>query len=233
MTEEEKASFLALLRAGNEPPKAAEMVQSGYTASMFRRLTNEKSRDYDPFFAAEYLRARAEGRQRYDPVRAESNQPRTTTLSGHVKANYLTDEMLQQFLEFVADGVHITKAAEELEPKTSLTQINRRAAKDPLFAEAYAVAKEQGYPAFKERLRAEAIRQAFAGDYKALRDQLLVHDEDFRKVLLAQKHEISGGDAAIRLIAEKALPELPKEMLEQLISGLEQRQIGTGEDIAA
>ena len=77
-----------------------------------------------------------------------------------------------------------------------------------------------------QRLRDEAIRQAYNGDYKALRDQLLIHDHEFRKVLLAQKHEISGsGGEAIRLLAEKALPELPTEMIHQLVEHIERKEL--------
>jgi hypothetical protein len=195
---------------------------------MFRRLTNEGNPHYDPVFAADYLRARAEGRQKQTPT-VPSAQPRTTTLSGHLKAKYITEEMLELFLELIGNGIPMKAAAEQLEPKTSLSQIHKRALRDPSFTEQYAKAKEQGYPIFKENLRAEAVRQAMNGDYRALRDQLLVHDEQFREILLAQKHEIGGpGGDAIRLLAQQALPDLPPEILEQLISSLGQRQENGG-----
>lgn len=233
-TPEEKETFLALIRVGHDSAQAARLVNQEYTGSMFRRLTNESSTSYDPDFAAEYLRARAEGGRNDKQNRDLASRPRTTTMSGHVKANYLTPEMLDQFLESVSNGVPLVKACDEIEPKTSLTQISRRANRDPEFAQAYADAKEAGYPVFIENLRNEAIRQAYNGDYRALRDQLLIHDPEFRRVLLAQKHEISGtGGEAIRLLAEKALPELPTEKIKELVKYIEDKQLGKGKAEAA
>lgn len=224
ITTEDKSTFIALIRAGHDAATAARMVNQEYTATMFRRYSNESSERYDPEFTADYLRARAESGREQGVADEERSKPRTTTLSGHVKSKYITPEMLEVFLEHVSNGVPLLKAVEAVEPKTSMTQITRRVNRDPEFAKAYADAKEVGYPVFVENLRAKAIQLAYEGDYRALRDQLLVHDPDFRKVLLTQKHEISGsGGEAIRLLAEKALPELPKEMVQQLIQHIEQK----------
>ena len=227
---EEKESFLALIRVGHDAATAARMVNPELTASMFRRLANETAVHYDPDFASEYLRARADGARDGFHRKSHSGQPRTTTLAGHVKAAYLTSEMLDGFLEQVSMGVPLTQAVETLDPKTSLTQLQRRANRDGEFAQRYADAKEEGYPIFVQRLKDEAIRAAYNGDYRALRDQLLIHDKEFRKVLLAQKHEISGaGGEAIRLLAERALPDLPTEMIHQLVEHIEQKQLSNGE----
>lgn len=224
-TQHEKEQFLALLRTGTDPTEAAQLVGADYTASMFRRITNEGNPLYDAKFAADYVRARAEGRQKRAPDQAPRAEPRTTTLSGHLKAKYITEEMLEQFIDDIANGVRMKHAADRLEPKTSLSQIHKRALRDPSFADAYATAKEQGYPIFRENLRAEAVRLAFAGDYKALRDQLLIHDPEFREVLLTSKHEIGGpGGEALRTLVQKALPDLPDEIMEQMIQGIEERR---------
>lgn len=225
MTDQEKHEFITHLKAGKAPPEAAAAVNADYTASMFRRLTAEKSRDYDPFFAAEYLRARAEGR-RNAPPRPESGKPRTTTLSGHVKADYLTPEMLEQFCEYVATGVPAPDAAQLIEPKTTLTQINRRAAKDLEFADDYAKAKETGYPAFQEGLRSIIHRMAENGDYRAARDLAIIHLPEFREAFLTRKTEVMGGTTnEIRLLVQTVFPELPDADLDKLITTVEQRQL--------
>lgn len=233
MTDEEKRDFCVYLRAGKSPPEAAEAVNPSYTASMFKRFTNEQSREYDPFFAAEYLRARAEGRQ-LAPARPPTGKPRTTTLQGHVKAEYITDEMLDQFIEYLEAGVPAHDAALLLEPKTTITQINRRAAKDTIFADQYAEAKKQGYPNFQEGLRATIYRMAESGDYKAARDLAIIHLPEFREAFLTKKTEIMGGlNNELKVLVQQVFPELPDSELEHLIQTVEQRQLGPGDDIAA
>jgi len=202
------------------------MVHPEYTASTFKRLTGESNPNYDIEFAAEYLRARADGAPLRRKHNGEQAKPSPTTAAGFVKAAYITPEMIEQFLDAVSSGVPIVQACEAVEPKTSLSQLHRRANKDPEFAKAYADAKEDGYPLFVQKLKDEAVRQAYNGDYRALRDQLLIHDKEFRKVLLASKHEITGADGeAIKLLAQKALPDLPPAMLDALIETMETRQI--------
>jgi len=230
ITQEEKDLFLGWLRQGKAPPEAAELVSADYTASMFRRLTAEKSRDYDPFFAADYLRARAEGRK--NMVRPESGKPRTTTLSGHIKADYITPEMLEQFCEYIESGVPAHDAALLLEPKTTITQINRRALKDDQFNEAYGEALKVGYPAFQEGLRSTIRRMADNGDYKAARDLAIIHLPEFREAFLTKKTEIMGGlTNELRVLVQQVFPELSDGDLEMLISTVEQRQLESGEVI--
>jgi len=226
----DKDAFLDYLRIGKSPPQAANLVNEAYTASMFRRLLSEKSTDYDPFFAAEYLRARAEGRSKSEP-RAESGKPRTTTLSGHVKADYLTPEMLDQFCEYIETGVPAHDAAQLLEPKTTITQVNRRAAKDEEFATQYGEAKQKGYPVFQEGLRATIQKMAESGDYRAARDLAIIHLPEFRESFLTKKTEVMGGTTnEIRLLVQQVFPELSDNDLDMLISNVEKRQIGPGED---
>jgi hypothetical protein len=228
VSEEEKAEFCAYLRAGKTPPEAAALVNEHYTGSMFRRYCNEQSRDYDPLFAAEYLRAQAEGR-RYQ-TRPPGGRPRTTTLSGHVKADYLSDEMLEQFCEYVEAGVPSHDAAQLLDPKTTITQINRRAKKDAAFAERWGEAREQGYPAFQEGLRSTIKRMADTGDYRAARDLAIIHLPEFREAFLTRKTEIMGGTSnEIKLLVQQVFPELSDGDLDKLIDTVEQRQLGPGD----
>lgn len=228
MNDEEKTSFLTWLKAGKTPPEAAMLVNEQYTASMFRRLCSEKSREYDPFFAADYLRARAEGRQNM-PAR-DSGKPRTTTLSGHIKSDYLTSEMLEQFCEYVETGVPAHDAATLIEPKTTITQINRRAAKDPEFAAMYGEAKQNGYPMFQEGLRSTIKRMADTGDYRAARDLAIIHLPEFREAFLTKKTEIMGGTTSeLKVLVQQVFPELSDNDLDMLIDHVEQRQIGPGD----
>jgi len=230
VTEEEKDTFLTWLRAGKSPPEAAELTHDGYTASMFRRMLSEKSRDYDPFFAADYLRARAEGREKAPP-RVNASKPRTTTLSGHVKADYLTPEMLEQFCEYIEAGVPMKDAAELLDPRTTLTQIHRRAQKDAQFAEQYGEAKKLGYPNFQEGLRATIQRMADNGDYRAARDLAIIHLPEFREAFLTKKTEIMGGTSnELKVLVQQVFPELSDNDLDMLIDHVEQRQLPPGED---
>lgn len=224
ITQVEKDLFLGLLRAGHKPPEAAQKVSSEYTASMFKHLVNEDGANYDPEFAANYLRARAEGRAE-QPKNSPAAPPRTTTGSGHIKAMYLSEEMLEDFLEEVSNGIPISQAVINITPKTTLTQINRRAHRDPVFAEAYAKAREEGYPIFQERLRGAVVRAGFDGEYRALRDLATIHLPEFQQ-LLTHKHEISNMTSVdVRVFAERVLPDLPSEMIDQIIGELEKRVI--------
>lgn len=230
MNDADKETFLTWLRAGKSPPEAAALTGDGYTASMFRRLLSEKSRDYDPFFAADYLRARAEGREKAPP-RVDAGKPRTTTFTGHVKAAYLTPEMLEQFCEYIEAGVPMKDAAELLEPKTTLTQINRRAQKDVEFAEQYGEARKLGYPNFQEGLRATIQRMADNGDYRAARDLAIIHLPEFREAFLTKKTEIMGGTTnELKVLVQQVFPELSDNDLDMLIDHVEQRQLPPGED---
>jgi len=230
-TEEEKQRFLQYIRGGDDRATAAWRINPEYTGTMFRRIMNS-SKYYDAEFAAAYEQA-VEERGPLDPERPQiwSGGRRDTigstmTLSGHTRGIYLTNDQLEQFLELVRDGVMASAAAKQIDPPTSVTQINRRANRDQDFADAFRIAKEEGYTAYKEDLRAEATRQAFAGDYRALKDQMLMHLEEAR-ALMTSKHEITGLDGgAIRMLAEKHFADLPPEMLDEMIRTLEQRELG-------
>lgn len=174
--------------------------------------------------------AAVEERGDLDPDRErpfdDPNTPSTVTANGFTKGRFLTDKQLADFLDLVRDGTQAATAAGMIDPPTSITQINRRATKDPEFASSFREAKEEGYLAYKDNLRAEATRQAFAGDYRALRDQMLIHLEEAR-ALMTSRHEVGGLDGgAIRLLAERHFSELPREMLDEMIKTLEERELG-------
>jgi hypothetical protein len=207
---------------------------------MFKRMVNpQASKHYDPKFAADYDDAIEERGpvdqdrpQIWSGGRRQDGQQHTTS-GGYTKSLYLTHDQLEQFLDLVRAGVLISAAARQIDPPTSITQINRRAARDSDFAESFREAKEEGFDAFKEDLRAEAVRQAFSGDYRALKDQMLMHLPE-AKTLMTTKHEVTGLDGgAIRMLAEQVFSDLPPEMLESLIAEVEkqeeQKQIGPGD----
>jgi len=230
-SEEEKERFLEYIRQGDDRATAAWRINPDYTGSMFRSMCNPHSpRNYDTEFARAYEEAVA-ARGPLDPDRFQvwsaERESNPLTPSGFVKAMHLTEEQLDTFLELVRDGVQAWTAAGMLDPKTSITQINRRASKDPGFAEEYREAREEGYTSYKESLRSEATRQAFAGDYRALRDQMLIHLDEARQALTTNRHELGGLDGtAIRLFAERNFSDLPPEIMDEMIKALEKREFG-------
>jgi hypothetical protein len=227
---EEKQRFLEYIRGGDDRATAAARTNPEYTGTMFRRLCNERNdKLYDHEFAVEYEKAVIE-RGPLDPnrqrVRADQESPRTTTASGYTRWTALTEEQIERFLELVQEGVPAAAAARNCDPPTTITQMHRLRDSDARFAERFRVAKSEGYQAYKDDLRAEARRQAFAGHYPALRDQIMMHLEEAKK-LMTSRHEIGGLDgAAIRVLAEQEFADLPKELLDQVIRELERKELG-------
>lgn len=231
-TPEEKERFLEYIRDGDDRATAAWRINPDYTGTLFRKMTNpHSSKYYDPVFATAYEEA-VEERGPVDRDRPQiwSEGKRTTsrevTSTGHTKGVYLSNDQLGHFLDLVREGTMASAAARLLDPPTTITQINRRAHKDPDFADAFREAKEEGYATYKEDLRAEATRQAFAGDYRALKDQMMIHLEEAR-ALMTSKHEVTGLDGgAIKMLAERHFSDLPPEMLEEMIRTLEEKELG-------
>lgn len=227
---EEKERFLQYIRDGDDRATAAWRINPEYTGSMFRSMCSSRSpRSYDADFAAAYDEA-VDERGPLDPLRPQiwsgARESRTTTASGLTKAGHLTNDQLEDFLDFVREGVQAWTAAASIDPPTSMTQINRRVTKDADFAREYRQAREEGYPAYQDSLRAEAQRQAFAGDYRALKDQMLMHLEEAR-ALMTSRTEITGPDgAALKLVAEH-FPGLPPEMLDEMIRMIEEKEFGS------
>jgi hypothetical protein len=218
----DRAAFLDRIRQGDNRKAAAESV--GHFGSHFRRLTSPKSAYYDEEFAQAYIAACEERDEKYgDSWEHRAAEPQRTTRQGFIRADYLGEEEIDLFIEQVSNGVPAVHAAQAV--GTSMTQINRRAARDKDFDRALEQAKLDGYPVFKDKLRSEAVRLAFTGDYRALRDLLLVHADEYR-VLTTQRHEISGPDGeAMRILAQTHLPSLPPELLDQVIEHLERAAI--------
>lgn len=229
-TPEEKQRFLQYIREGDDRATAAWRINPNLTGTRFRRICHPHSRNYDPEFAAAYDDA-VEERGPLDPDRPQvwsgaRDTSSPLTLGGFTKAMYLTHDQLENFLELVRNGTQAATAAKAIDPPTSITQIQRRAKHDPDFADAFREAKEEGHAAYKDELRGEATRQAFAGDYRALKDQMLMHLEE-ATALMTSKHEVSGLDGgAIRMLAERHFAELPPEMLDELIKTLEEKELG-------
>ena len=227
ITPEDKAKFLEKIREGNDRATAAFMVNPEYTGTMFKRLLSADSRSYDADFADAYDKAvAARGivmMNRETRVRSETRPPAVTTSNGFTKAVHLTEDQLEQFLDKVSSGVQAADAAREIDPPTSITQIHRRCARDPDFANQFRISKEEGYPAYQEILRAEATRLALNGDYRALRDQLLMHVPE-AKVLFTSKHEVGIDFSAIKLMILQTFPDLPGEVLDTIIAGQEKKE---------
>jgi hypothetical protein len=234
-TPEEKERLLQYIRDGDDRATAAWRINPNLTGTRFRRICHPHSNNYDPVFAAAYDDA-IEERGPLDPDRPrvwsgarDTSSP--LTLGGFTKALHLTHDQLENFLELVRNGTQAATAAKSIEPPTSITQIQRRAKHDPDFADAFREAQEEGHAAYKQELRGEAARQAFAGDYRALKDQMLMHLEE-AAALMTSKHEVTGLDGgAIRMLAERHFADLPTEMLDEMIRTLEEKeqgQIGPG-----
>lgn len=228
----ERQMFLKYIEEGHDPSSAARLVDENYTGRMFRRLISDKSIDYDPEFAAEFLVARAKGRENLIPPQTVTDW-KTTNVAGHTKAHYLTPDQLDVFIEAVERGTPPSEAAKLVNPPTSLNQITRRSNQDIEFAERYAEAQKTGYPNFQEWLRATIYSMAGSGNYSAAKDLALIHLPEWAKLAKTQV-EIGGqGGAAIRLLAEQALPSLPPEMLDEMLAAMEQRALPPGEEVAA
>lgn len=229
-TPEEKQRFLQYIREGDDRATAAWRINPDLTGTRFRRLCAPGSKNYDPEFAAAYDDA-VEERGPLDPDRPQvwsgaRDTSSPTTLSGFTKGMHLSHEQLEHFLELVRNGTQAAAAAKAIDPPTSITQIQRRAKKDPDFATAFREAKEEGHAAYKDELRSEATRQAFAGDYRALKDQMLMHLEE-AAALMTSRHEVTGLDGgAIRMLAERHFADLPPEMLDEMIKTLEEKELG-------
>lgn len=229
-TNEEKERFLQYIRDGDDRATAAWRINPDFTGTMFRAMCNPRStKAYDPDFHAAYDEAMEE-RGPLDPNRQQvwsgARDSTPVTSSGFTRANHLTHDQLEQFLEMVRDGEPAYSAAMKCDPPTSMTQITRRVSRDVDFADAFREAKDEGYITFKESLRAEHHRQAFAGDYRALKDEMLMHLEEAR-VLMTSRHEVTGLDGgALRLMAEKHFSDLPPEMLDEMIRTLEEKELG-------
>jgi hypothetical protein len=230
LTDQQKQEFLQHIRDGDDRAQAA--IKIGSTGTRLRKmLDNDQSASYDPGFAADYQEALA-ARDRdayYRRKRGEHGEPSDVTLLGYKKASRLTPDELDRFLHLVRDGMPRDTAARQI--GTSLVQIRMLVDREPGFAAAYRDAITEGQPHLLERLRAKAYDLAMDGDYRALRDLLLVHDPEFEK-LRTSRHEIGGvGGGAVKVLTA-VLPDLPPQLLAQVIqeveARVEQKQLAEG-----
>ena len=223
ITPEQKEQFLDLTRRGWNRSDAAREV--GCTGSMFRNICGEDNRNYDADFAAAYTLAVAEAEpDGTAPAYGESKLPpvRITNDRGHVKAEYITDEEKERFLELVAGGEKRFHAARAI--GTSNHQIERLVRRDHDFAQKLSEATATGYPQYQEWLRAMPVDFIRNGNYTALRDQILIHLPE-ASALRTSRHEIGGLDGgALKLFVERVVPELPPQLVEQMIQHLEQQR---------
>jgi len=229
LTPEERNTFLDLTRPDwNRGAAAAEI---GRTGTALRRMVDETCATYDHDLAVAYTEAL--GQIQPDGTAPEPRDTRavgsrTVTSNGRKRWNALTDQEIDEFLERVASGEHKYQVAEDL--GTSLRQIDRLAANDPDFADELADALRAGYPLFVERMRSLAVKQAEKGDYKALRDLLIVHAEEYG-VLRTTRHEVGGIDGGPIELISQVFPGLPSHVLDGLIEAIEQRQIDAADVI--
>lgn len=221
VTEEQKERFLDLIRSGLDRGAAAQEV--GSTGTQFRRLVNPDSPRYDEEFALAYTEA-CEDR---GPVKREWTRPaatpRTTTEQGFTRADYISEDDLEEFLERVREGIPRDAAAREI--GTSLGQIHKLASRSLEFAKELYEAYEVGLPNFKDKLRSKAYELAMDGNYSALRDLAIVHLEEYA-VLQTKRHEIGAiGGGQLQVLIDSAFPNLPPELLDGLIRELEQQVV--------
>lgn len=223
LTPSERETFLDLTRRGWN--RAAAAAEIGRTGTAMRRMVDETCQTYDHELAVAYIQALGEAKPdgtAPEPRDTHAVGSRTHTSNGKKRWSALTEEEIDSFLERVAAGEHKYQVADDL--GTSLGQIERLAAHDPDFAAELAQALEAGYPLFVDRMRALAVKQAEKGDYKALRDILIVHAEEYG-VLRTTRHEVGGYDGGPIELISKVFPSLPSHVLDGLIEAIEQNQI--------
>jgi hypothetical protein len=221
-TAEQKQQILGLVREGYNLRDAAKLAD--VTGTQARRMINEVCVTYDHEFTLAY-QAELAARDGVTLKHLENEEerkaldPKQTTPLGYTKARYITDEQREQYLEKIREGVPKEMAARQV--GTSLVQFNRVAHRDPEFAKTLKEAYEVGYPNFQEKLRSQAFDLAMGGDYRALRDLLIVHDPRY-EFFRSTRHEIGGlGGGPLRVLAEQVLPNLPPELLDEIIKHLE------------
>lgn len=223
LTDEQRETFLDLTRRGWNRGAAAAHV--GTTGTAIRRLVDESTVNHDPEFAAAYRQALAEMEPDGTAPPASGTppgSPRTHTSRGMKRWSAISQEERAEFLELVSGGEPRFDAARSI--GTSLHQINSLATNDPEFARELKDAYEQGYPIFVDRMRSLAVKQAEGGDYRALRDILIVHAEEYG-VLRTTRHEVGGFDGGAIQIISEVFPSLPSHVLDGLIEAIEQKQI--------
>lgn len=150
-------------------------------------------------------------------------EPSKTTLQGHTRAKYLTDEQIECFLDCLLDGKTAQEAAEEA--GSSLTQFRMRYEREPELEARVKQAVQEGTPNFRDRLRQVGHWHVFHDrNYKAWRDWAMVHLPEF-EVLRTQKFEHTvSGSVQLEAAAREAFAGLSNEELEARIKYLESQK---------
>lgn len=218
ITHHEREKFLEHVRDGHSRAAAARRVNPDYSGTMFSRLMSQNSISYDHDFALAYLEAQAvakdAGKRKCVRKRIVHSRPRT--INGAIRAMHISEDAQEEFIRLVTDGTPVKAAADQI--GTSLYQLDVLCRYDPDFARLYAEAKRHGYPAMQENLRAETMRQAFAGDYRALRDLNIIHLPEYAILNRAAKGE---HDVDLRTLLLERMGNLPPEVLDEMIKLIE------------
>jgi hypothetical protein len=122
--------------------------------------------------------------------------------------------------DLVREGTPLKTAADQI--GTSLWQLNTLCEHDPNFTSLYAEARRVGYPVMQENLRNEAHRQAFAGDYRALRDMAIIHLPEYG--VLNRSAKVEPDERNLRALLLEKMGDLPKAVLDELVAILEREQ---------
>jgi hypothetical protein len=196
LTSEQQEQFLERVRSGEGPSAAANAV--GATATRFKFLA---TRDED--FHARYQEARETGRVEYH---AELWKP--------------TEDQEEEFLSLIREGHTRDTAARELNLGKSGLKWRGYCRRNPTFDARYREALDEGYAAYRERLRSRIRDLAFEGSERLLEKEGMVHLPEWRPHLTKRIELANAEGEALRILAGQA-SSLSDEELKALIERLE------------
>lgn len=140
----------------------------------------------------------------------------------------LTEEMREEFLEYVREGMNRQQAAEKLadhyeRPDITATKLRNLLHREPEFNRRYQDAVVEGRGTLVDRLERCAVELALGGNWPALRFLLTTYGEQFAWSR-SSKVEL-GGQVEITAVAATLSKYLPPEMYDQLIAVVEARML--------
>lgn len=122
-------------------------------------------------------------------------------------------EDIAAFLDAVAEGERIDQAVAVLGPTVTATQVRRVAKRDPMFREAYEVAKREHKAAYARELRSAARDRKDTSD-RILEVELATHVPEYGHLRRDRvRHE---GHVTHGIVIQADLDSLPRETLERL-----------------
>ncbi len=218
ISQAEREEFLGYIRDGYSRPVAARKINPEYTGMMFQKLLAQEGLSYDHQFAIAYAEARAYAAKHSKPKigRRSGYSSRPFSAHGALRAMHITVEQQETFIQQVREGMPLRQAAEYI--GTTLWQLDQLCRISEEFAREFAKAREEGYPVMQESLRAEVQRQAFAGEYRALRDLSMIHLPEFAVLNRQLKGE---HDIDLRAALEAKFSSLSKDQLDKIIEIVE------------